>query len=129
MIGVPQPAQQVQRPAMVRPPSNMTAAPVATQSIVPMVNGVPIDLIDYFNIDIRNLDSRDSNQLSEVYKLLKSDSETEGDVLLKIGEIERKLGSPTYNETRYGRIWSYLRINSRINEMEKQKKAMEIAGT
>lgn len=126
MIGVPQPAQQVVRPA--RPPSNIAAAPVSTQSITPSINGVPISLIDYFNIDIRTLESRDNNQLSEVYKLLKNDSETDGDVLLKIGEIERKLGSPTYNETRYGRIWSYLRINSRINEMEKQKKAMEIAG-
>lgn len=126
MIGVPQPAQQVVRPA--RPPSNIAAAPVSTQSITPSINGVPISLIDYFNIDIRNIESRDNNQLAEVYKLLKSDSETDGDVLLKIGEIERKLGSPAYNETRYGRIWSYLRINSRINEMEKQKKAMEIAG-
>lgn len=126
MIGVPQPAQQVVRPA--RPPSNIAAAPVSTQSITPSINGVPISLIDYFNIDIRNIESRDNNQLAEVYKLLKSDSETDGDVLLKIGEIERKLGSPAYNETRYGRIWSYLKINSRINEMEKQKKAMEIAG-
>lgn len=126
MIGVPQPAQQVVRPA--RPPSNIAAAPVSTQSITPSINGVPISLIDYFNIDIRNIESRDNNQLAEVYKLLKSDSETDGDVLLKIGEIERKLGSPAYNETRYGRIWSYLRINSRINEMEKQKKAMDIAG-
>ena len=49
-------------------------------------------------------------------------------MLLKIGEIEQKIGMPAFNETRYGRIWSYLKINSRINEMEKQKKAMKIAG-
>lgn len=126
MIGVPQPAQIAARPA--RPPSNIAASPVPTQSITPMVNGVPIELIEYFNIDIRNTDSRDNNQLVEIYKLLKNDGETDGDMLLKIGEIERKLGSPAFNETRYGRIWSYLRINNRISEMEKQKKAMEIAG-
>lgn len=125
MIGVPQPSQVV-RPA--RPPSNIAAPPVQTQSITPMVNGVPIDLIEYFNIDIRNIENRDNEQLSEIYRLLKSDSETDADMLLKIGEIEQKIGMPAFNETRYGRIWSYLKINSRINEMEKQKKAMEIAG-
>lgn len=126
MIGVPQPAQQVVRPA--RPLSNIAAAPVSTQSITPSINGVPISLIDYFNVDIRKMESRDNDQLAEIYKLLKNDSETDSDVILKIGEIERKLGSPTYNETRYGKIWSYVRINSRIADMEKQKRAMEIAG-
>lgn len=126
MIGVPQPAQVVSRPAMVRPASNMAAAPVATQSLTPMVNGVPVDIINYFNIDIRNVDNRENSQLSEIYKLLKNDSKTDSDVILEISTIERKLGSPAYNESRYGKIWSYLKINSRIEDMEKQKRAMEI---
>lgn len=118
--------QPTPRPS--RPPSNIAAAPVATQSITPMVDGIPIDIIDYFNIDTMSINTRENNQLIDIYKLLKNDGDSDSDVILKIGEIERKLGYPAHNETRYGKVWSYVKINSRIIEMEKQKKAMELAG-
>lgn len=123
MIGVPSPAQQVTR--VIRPPSNASAPPVATQAIAPMVDGVPIDFIDYFNIDMRNMDARTRQQLSDIYEIIGNDGSM-GDVMTKMAEITRKVGSPSLGETRHSKIWQYLKVQSRITELEKQKRALEV---
>lgn len=103
------------------------AQPKATQSIAPfMFNGIPFEFINHFNVDIKNMEPRDRDQLIDIYKILGKETPEIGDVMMRMSEVERKLGSPSFNETRYGKIWSYLKVSERVSDLQKQQKAMEL---
>lgn len=124
---VPQtPAQPVIR--RTPPPTNANAPSIPTQAIPIMIDGVPLEIIQYFNQDIRALTMRDKEQLREIYDIYKNDSQDMGDVLLKISEADRRIGTPSGMDSRWGKLWAYAKLNSRIGELEKQRKAFELNG-
>lgn len=96
------------------------------QPITPMVDGIPIDFIRYFDIDIRNIENRDKSQLQEIYSLLDGAKRSPSDMLTELRNIQNKLGAPGYHETKFGKIWNYLKITRHINNLEKERKSLEV---
>lgn len=97
-----------------------------SQPLSPMTyEGIPVEFFEFFDVDMRALDTRAKVQLKELFDMSKDGCKDMGDVVTKISEIDRKLGAPAFNESRYGRVWSYLKISRRMGDLEKQRMAME----
>lgn len=106
--------------------SEATPAPISIE-ITPSNNvitqeGVPISVIRYFGIDTRKIDNKDKEQLKEIYIFIKDNP---NGLYTILSNIERKLGAPSLGETRFGRIWNYLKLTNQIDNLEKDRKALE----
>lgn len=93
--------------------------------ISPINDIAPIELYDYFDIEYKNSDDQTKKQIKDIYKFLRKDNEDMSNVYSKLTDIAIKLGYPNFNETRHGKIWSYLKINSQIFDLQKRKELME----
>lgn len=96
-----------------------------TANIPVLIDGTPIELMDYFDLDIRDADSRAKGQLRDIYSMTQEGARDIGDILSRMRNIERQLGHPSFGETRYGKIWNWLKISGRINDLMKQQEAMK----
>lgn len=98
---------------------------VATQPLLNMVDGAPLDILRHFNIDTKYSNDQDIAKVKDIYNLLQGRGDIDF-ILAELSIIERKLGYGS-NETRQSRVWNYLKINDKIRNLEVQKKAMENA--
>ncbi len=99
------------------------SAPVSEgQAITTLVDGAPLDMFYYFNLDTKQVSPEVKKQLADIYKNINPASVDE--LLPKIRVIENKLGVPTNGETRYSKVWNYLRIQSHINKLLLQQSAL-----
>ena len=96
----------------------VTQAPPAALPV--FVDGLPLDVLRHFNIDTNTLDTFGRKQLTDIYDLLKGDN-----VLSNICDIELKLGVPKNGETRYSRVWNWLKIHQQIENLEKQREVLK----
>ena len=107
---------------------NITPIPApdvsTTQALVPMVEGIPIDMIRFFDVDIRSMDAKTTGQLKDIYKMM-ADRGGIDVIMSEISSIRNKMGAGGYGETSYGRIWNYLKIGDNIKHLERQRNAME----
>lgn len=85
--------------------------------------GIPVDLMNYFDQGFDNMTQRSTKQLGEIYVLLKDDFNNMGDLLYEVKQIERRLGPAPLSETRYGRVWNWLKVSNRIKKLEKERQA------
>lgn len=97
--------------------------PMAQPPIV--FEGMPLEMIRYFDIDVRQIDNRIRKQIMDIYTFSCQEGDSIGDILLKVRAVEKRLGVSSLNETRYGRIWNWLKINRNIEELHKQRSALE----
>jgi hypothetical protein len=107
-------AQVTQSPSS--PPTNSVA------DLPMMINGVPLEIINHFDVDVRAMDNRTQGRLQDIVKFLPG--EKLGDKLISLRDVERKLGAPAHGETRYGRVWNWLKVTSRIDDLVKQREAI-----
>lgn len=89
-----------------------------------MMDGFPTEFIAYFNVSPNNLTDVSKRQLTEIYEFIKSDEKSMGDILKELRATESKFGSTTYEETRFSRLWHYMKLTRQIIDLEKQKEAM-----
>ena len=82
---------------------------------------VPVELIQYFDINVNAMDNRIKGQLKDIFEHCATNSKDMKDVLLRIRKIDRKLGMPSGMESRYGRIWSHIKLSSKIHNIMKKK--------
>lgn len=87
-------------------------------------DGVPIDFLNHFDVGFSELTVKTKKQLTEIYEILKPKHQSMGDLLWEIKDIERKLGPTQGQETRYGRIWNWVKISRRIGELEKERQSL-----
>jgi len=106
-------------------PIESVSIPVHIESNSPMLlSGVPIEMINYFDVDTKTLDDKQRNKLNDIYSFL-NDKSKEGSLFSKLRELELKLGSTEIHEKRYNKIWNYLTISNKIKEMEDERRLME----
>lgn len=106
-------------------PTETISIPVSIDAPTPMIlSGVPIDMINYFDIDIKNLDDTQRNKLNDIYKFL-SDKSKDGSMYSRLRELELKLGSSDIHEKRYNKIWNYLSISNKIQSLENERRLLE----
>ena len=112
----PQPVVAVETPSAV----------VVSDGIMSF-NGLPLSVADYFNVDIFSLDETQKNRLTEVYTWAKNKVPEGGmgDVMSKISELERQLGATSIGEKRSDRLWRWCKLASRIDDLEKERTALE----
>ena len=85
--------------------------------------GVPLEIYRFFNLPIPTADSKDIGQIKTIYKWASNETESTGDAMLKIRELERKLGTPAIGETRFTKLWNWIAIDLHCKELEKRKEA------
>ena len=90
-----------------------------------LFEGVPLDMMHHFNVTMRGMSSEAQKQMTEIYELMDGKGKQMGDLITEIRKVENKLGQPSGTETRYGRVWHYLKLSNRINDLEKQRGAFK----
>lgn len=101
---------------------NVSSPSIDGQAITSFVDGAPLDMFYYFNLDTKQASPEVKKQLADIYRNVNPASVDE--LLPKIRVIENKLGVPTNGETRYSKVWNYLRIQSHINKLLVQQNSL-----
>lgn len=89
-----------------------------------MLDGAPIELYNYFDVEYSNTPDKDKKQLREIFDLIKSETGDMAGVFKKLTDVSIKLGAPSFNETKHGKVWSYLKIASQINELQNRQELL-----
>lgn len=96
-------------------------------TIAPVWDGVPLDVIYYFNLEIRDLDNNTKTKLKEISDYFSSHDISE--TLNKMRDAELKLGAPNPMENRHNKLWNYIRISRQIDSLTKQRESLyEVRG-
>jgi hypothetical protein len=116
--GAPAPANQ--EPVVIESPE-----PGIGQSYHHM--GVPVDFYRFFDVAMEKVDEDGVNKLKDIYEWAgnKVEEKTMGNIMDKIGEVSRKLGSPHIGERRYEKVWEWIKISKNIEDLEKRREAQE----
>lgn len=86
--------------------------------------GVPTTYYTYFNVDMGRIEGADREKLGFINGWLGESTSSLGDRLIKLKEIERKIGMSGF-DSRISKVYNYMRISSQISDFEKQRKALE----
>ena len=94
----------------------------------PSFEGVPVDMIRYFGMDLAKLTSGDIEQLKDINTWAKpiDGEDSIGSRLQKLKALESKLGAPKYHETKLTKVWSWVKMASQIDELRKRQSAFEV---
>lgn len=101
--------------------------PIEQAFMEPLWAGVPMSVLRHFGLDLK-ADESTLSQVREVYRMVDVEDKTPGKVLQKLSDLEVQMGVPRIGETRYGRLYNYLRMGSAIKDMQRQQGAL-INGT
>lgn len=101
--------------------------PITTTGGVMAYDGLPLSVSDYFNVDAFKLSDQQRERLSDIHTWAKNKvpEGTLGDIMTKISELERQLGATTIGESRIDRLWRWCRISFKIDDLDKQRTALE----
>lgn len=79
-------------------------------------------LRDFFEME--RPDSQESERLGFITKWMKQHGyENKSDLIAKLGTLEREMGAPNLGESRLGRIYNWLKIDSEIESLMKEREA------
>lgn len=85
---------------------------------------IPVDVYRFFGEQLGNLEGREKDKIKAVSDWAFSSSETTGDAMIKLRNLEMKLGSPTGNEKRYDRLYNWVKMEKQIIDMRKRQEAL-----
>lgn len=85
---------------------------------------VPPDVYRFFGMPMWEEDQSVTNKLEKISKWAMDTSETLGDGLMKMKNLEIHLGVPTGNQSRYDKMFNWVRIQETIDEMRKKQEAL-----
>jgi hypothetical protein len=82
------------------------------------------DVYRYFSVDpFRNIDSEVERQIDQISSWAKDGSKDPGETMQKISRLENRLGVPATGETRYAKMYNYLKMANYSLNLEKHKQA------
>jgi predicted porin len=89
-------------------------------------DGVPIDIIRFFNTDMSRMNTKEKDELLTISKWAFKDVETLGDGLMKLRNLEIKLGRPLGDpeSNRRMKIYNWVRIQQHIEDLGKRQEAL-----
>jgi len=82
---------------------------------------VPIDVFRAFEMEMSKVNDREIDRLKDIFSWAKKDSETLGDAMQKISRLEHQLGSPAIGETRYNKIWLWVKLQNQKDDLDKRQ--------
>ena len=88
--------------------------------------GIPLDVIRHFGVELNNIPTKDLEQLKGITEWAKSktDEPTIGNILQKISSIQRQVGYPALNEKSYTKVFQFVKMQRVIDEMTKRQDAL-----
>jgi hypothetical protein len=87
-------------------------------------DGVPIDILRFFNVDLSDIPRKDRDQLAAISKWALKDAETLGQGMKRLRDLEIKLGSPRLDETRAGRLYNWVKLQYQIDDLRQRQEAV-----
>lgn len=87
----------------------------------PSFDGVPFEVYRYFNISPAEAKRDDMRQIKEIFSWANKDKSHISDSLFSLRQLENKLGAPNIGETRYSKLYNWVRVSSIVSELESDR--------
>jgi len=84
-------------------------------------DGVPFEVYRYFNISPTEAKREDLRQVREVYDWANKDSKHYTESIYKLRQLETKLGQPYTGESRYSKMYNWVRVSKMVNSLEAER--------
>jgi hypothetical protein len=120
MSGIAKSASVDGKPYVVPAPVHKEPTSISTT----IYDNIPVDVYRFFGAQLGELSDKDMDKLSLISDYAFKDSETVGDGLLKLRNLEMKLGSPSLGEKRYDRLFNWIKMQKQIDDMKKRQEAL-----
>ena len=85
---------------------------------------VPIDVYRFFDMDLSVTGAGDIKKLKAISDWAFTGSETLGDGLTKLRNLEIKLGSPSGNERRHDKLFIWVKMQQQVEELMKRQDSL-----
>jgi len=102
-------------------PSTQQPAPTQAISHIEGFEGIPFEVYRFFNVSPSVAKSDDIRQIKEVYRWSAKEEGGIGDTMVKLRNLEMKLGSPGIGETRYSKMYNWIRVSNIVSELETER--------
>ena len=107
----------VQEPVVHKDPASITMGMTH--------DGVPMGMFMFYDKPFGQVDSGVLEQLKTMYDFSKANTNgSDGDVLMYLRDLDRRMGTPKIGESRLSRAYNYAKITNRINDLNKQREAL-----
>lgn len=83
-------------------------------------NPVPVQLQSYFHIS--NPSPEEQEQIKTVWDFF--DGKDEVERLYQVKQLENRLGQPNIGETRFSKVYEYVKLTNQIKQIEKLRDAV-----
>lgn len=83
-------------------------------------NPVPVQLQSFFHISSPSPEEQD--QLQMVWEFF--DGKDEVEKLYQVKQLENRLGQPNIGETRFSKVYEYIKLTKQIKDLEKLRDAV-----
>lgn len=90
-------------------------------SVVSGFESVPFEVYRFFNANPSQIQTDDIKQIKTVYKWSLEGSNGLGDAVNKIRNLEVKLGQPAVGESRYTKLYNYIRVSDLVRDLENER--------
>lgn len=99
-----------------------TQSSPSPQVSIPSLDGVPLEMYRFFNLNPAENNRDNTKYLKEIYKWAGKDSDNRvGDTFSKIRILENKLGVPRIGETRQTKMYNWIRVSNIINGLREER--------
>jgi hypothetical protein len=120
MSGIAKSASVDGKPYVVPAPVHKDTTSISTTTY----DNIPVDVYRFFGTQLGEVSDKDMDKLSLISDYAFREVETVGDGLLKLRNLEMKLGSPSLGEKRYDRIFNWVKLQKNIDDMRKRQEAL-----
>lgn len=103
-------------------PSRIDVPPPNNYNVNPGFDGVPFEVYRYFNVSPTITKNEDIKQIREIYGWVSKDNPHISESLFSLRQLENKLGAPNIGETRYSKLYNWVRISSVVGGLQNDKK-------
>lgn len=84
--------------------------------------GLPIGLYAFYDVKMDTVPQDDVKQMKALYDYAKSSTNgSDGDVLMMLSQLDRKLGVPSGGSSRINKAYNYVTMSKKIQDLEKQR--------
>ena len=87
----------------------------------PGFDGVPFEVYRYFNVSPSEAKREEIKQIKDVFSWANKDKTHISDSLFSLRQLENKLGSPSIGETRYSKIWNWVRVSNIVDDLQTER--------
>lgn len=90
-----------------------------------LYDGVDVAIYNMFDIDLGKASDVEKSRLKDIFEWSMQDGKSIGDGMMKIKTLENKLGQPPIGMSRVSKLWNWISIQRKIDDMTKRQDALE----